>query len=235
MAAPSAAFTVIPNGDIDPDSPITSGLMTSFRDNDQNLFAQLVGDPVGTPTFTPAAEHDHDGVNSKAVNGADFILVEKKLITSDTTSVTFSGLDGDTDEVYKLFGRVLVFGTNSLLTLRPNGISSNKHSRITEGGAAGFGISGLVLCKGLNSEDQLMTFEHTIFAKKNPNSVAIRRTMLGMYMLTNNGGNPVTPTPGSVAAIWNETATNITSLEVITTGVSDIRNGSTIALYKLRQ
>ena len=32
--------------------------------------------------------------------GTGWELVEKKVIGSDTTSITFSGLDGDTDEQY---------------------------------------------------------------------------------------------------------------------------------------
>ena len=61
MAAPSKSFTVIPDGDIDPDSPLTTGLFTSLRDNDIHLEEWL------GLSFVAAQDHDHDGVNSKAV------------------------------------------------------------------------------------------------------------------------------------------------------------------------
>ena len=59
-------FTVIPNSDIDPESPLTTGLMTALRDNDDTLKEWLGG------SFTPNVNHDHDGVNSKLVSGNIF-------------------------------------------------------------------------------------------------------------------------------------------------------------------
>lgn len=61
MPAPSKSFTVIPDGDIDPDSPITTGLMTKFRDNDVHLEEWL------GLSFTAAQDHNHDGTNSASV------------------------------------------------------------------------------------------------------------------------------------------------------------------------
>lgn len=63
MAAPSVAFTVIPDGDIDPDSPITTTLMTSIRDDLQHLREWL------GHGFTPAQAHTHNGVDSAALPG----------------------------------------------------------------------------------------------------------------------------------------------------------------------
>ena len=57
------AFTAIPNSDIDPESPLTTGLMTNYRDNDDTLKAWIGG------SFTPNTDHDHDGVNSKLLPG----------------------------------------------------------------------------------------------------------------------------------------------------------------------
>jgi hypothetical protein len=59
MTAPSKNFTVIPDGDIDPESPLTTSLMTAIRDNGTNNH-EWIG--YG---YTPAQAHDHDGVNSK--------------------------------------------------------------------------------------------------------------------------------------------------------------------------
>ena len=66
MPAPSVSWTVIPDGDIDPESPITTGLMTAIRDNAQYLYEWL-GDG-----YTPAVDHNHDGVNSVLLPGNIF-------------------------------------------------------------------------------------------------------------------------------------------------------------------
>ncbi len=237
MAAPAAAFTVIPLSDIDPDSPLTTGLFVSIRDNIENVFAQLVGDPVGTPTFTPAAEHDHDGVNSKSVPGADFILVEKKLITGDVTSVSFTGLDGDTDELYKLFGRIVMSTSINSYNLQPNGISANQaHRRVQRfgtGGGSGTG-SSLLLALTQGSSEVLVTFEATFWAKKNPNSIAVNRVLQSQYSFFIATGVQ-TEGPGIAESVWDDDTTNVTSLDIVSSNASDIRDGSTIALYKLRQ
>lgn len=66
MPAPSKNFTVIPDSDIDPESPITTGLMTAIRDNAIHLEEWLGG------SYTAAVDHDHDGVNSKLLPGNIF-------------------------------------------------------------------------------------------------------------------------------------------------------------------
>lgn len=63
MAAPSKNFTTIADGDIDPESPLTTTLMTAYRDRDQHLQEWLGG------SYTAAVDHDHDGVNSKLLSG----------------------------------------------------------------------------------------------------------------------------------------------------------------------
>ena len=74
MTAPTKSFTVIPDTDIDPDSPITTGLMTALRDNDQNMMAQLVGEPLATPVYAPEKfGHTHDGVNSAPIVGSTYM------------------------------------------------------------------------------------------------------------------------------------------------------------------
>ena len=66
MPAPSKSWTNIPDSDIDPESPITTGLMTAIRDNAQHLKEWLGSN------YTAAVDHDHDGVNSKLLPGSIF-------------------------------------------------------------------------------------------------------------------------------------------------------------------
>jgi len=61
MAPPSKNFTIIADSAIDPDSPITTDLMTDFRDNDIHLEEWL------GHSYTAAQDHDHDGTNSARI------------------------------------------------------------------------------------------------------------------------------------------------------------------------
>lgn len=67
MAIPSEDFTVIPDGDVDPDSPVSTNLMTELRDNDIHL-EEWLGDG-----FVAAIDHDHDGANSKKIDASNIL------------------------------------------------------------------------------------------------------------------------------------------------------------------
>lgn len=63
MTAPTKNYTTIPSSDLDPESPITTGLMTSIVDNIEHV-RQWLG--YG---YTAAQAHDHDGANSTLLPG----------------------------------------------------------------------------------------------------------------------------------------------------------------------
>lgn len=63
MASPSKPFSAIVDADIDPDSPLTTTLMTAYRDRDQHNYEWIGG------SYTPAVDHNHDGVNSALLSG----------------------------------------------------------------------------------------------------------------------------------------------------------------------
>lgn len=62
MAAPSKNFTVIPDSDVDANSPLDATLKTEERDNDIHL-EEWMG-----KNFTAAVDHDHNGVNSVRIS-----------------------------------------------------------------------------------------------------------------------------------------------------------------------
>jgi hypothetical protein len=77
---PSKSFTVIPDSAVDTDSPITVTLMTEFRDNDIHLEEWVGRD------YVAEVNHDHDGVNSKALDGV--LRAEQVFLTTGTTFYT---------------------------------------------------------------------------------------------------------------------------------------------------
>lgn len=73
MAAPTYSWNEISSSQTDADSPIDVTLMEGIR---QNL--ALLKEWVGS-SFTPAVDHDHDGLNSKSVVLADSVVSIAKL------------------------------------------------------------------------------------------------------------------------------------------------------------
>ncbi len=82
MVAPSKNFTIIPDADVDPDSPLTTTLVTGLRDNDIHNEEWIGKD------FVAAQNHDHDGVNSKLITGG-FLFGDN--VVDGTTRSTSSG------------------------------------------------------------------------------------------------------------------------------------------------
>lgn len=239
MAPPDKTFTIIPAADTDPDSPLTTQLVVSIVDNTEHL-EQWLGD-----SFVAAKDHDHDNVNSKEIVGANFVLVERKEITTAVASVTFSGLNGETDEIYKLFGRIrhTVILATGAFELRPNGITTNQFTRgygvdLTPT-ATTFSSSKLTLARNNVSASQphFIAFEAILWARR-----TVTNTFFRMFMSNGVTADSGLPSPGltfaadSFRGTWIETATIITSLVVADPlGTLTIGVGSTLALYKIRQ
>ncbi len=85
MVAPSETFTVIPDTQVDADSPITEDLMTALAHNDIHL-EEWVG-----KDYTAAQNHDHDGVNSSIIGTS---IGQSELKTSVSNVSTFSTTPG---------------------------------------------------------------------------------------------------------------------------------------------
>ncbi len=171
------------------------------------------------------------GTTLSVSGGSGLTLVEKKTITANSTTVTFSGLNGDTDEVYLLVGRIKASATGGLV-LRPNGATTNLTSaqNAVSAGSNFPGSTSTWRFLNPNSGD-VYSFSATINASKVNNSVAMRRDFFshaGGY----NGSNAILFTAGGD---WNETSTNITSLDIVSETATGIGDGSTLALYKYAQ
>ena len=64
------AWTVIPDSDIDPDSPVTTGLMTALRDNVAAAFAKDSGAPVLANNYVVEAMMDTASVKNDSLSNA---------------------------------------------------------------------------------------------------------------------------------------------------------------------
>jgi hypothetical protein len=171
-------------------------------------------------------------------SGSGLSLVSTQIITgSAVTTVTFSGLNGDTDKNYflKCFIRNVTAGSLPIyVNLKPNSGTSNQRNSFLyqDGSTQGAGILGgtslIQLFQGTAGSEGIATCE--ISAR-----TGTRRTFFGtsvhwdsvnsIFRTTRWGGN------------WNDTSTNITSLVIDTmsnnvTSTNAIGVGSEFYLYK---
>lgn len=157
-------------------------------------------------------------------------LIEEKVITSPVASVTFSGLNGDSDGDYFLIGKVkLATGNNSSVKLTINGDTGNNYynNRIymeNNNGINGeyYNTSSVRVSIGVVNGVSNHLFELKIQA-----NTTFRRFIQG-----NSFGdkNTYEARKHSLMSVWNSSA-NITSIEII--GDTNIDVGSIIKLYRM--
>jgi hypothetical protein len=197
--------------------------------------------------FAPKAPNDAtkylDGTGNYSVpagsGGGGLTLVEAKTITSNSTTVTFSGLDGDTDGIYLLLGRIVnASGASPFYSWRPNNVTTNQLGQLSQfyNGNTNFVQQTSTLSFANINSGNTISFEMKIFAKSNPNGQAVVRQYTGTTSGAIIAGTPGTnPVSGTVGGQWNDTSTNITSIVIVSDQTNGIGNGSTIALYKYAQ
>lgn len=227
MVVPTKSFTVLPDSDVDPDSPITTTLMTAYRDNDIHLEEWLGAN------FVAAQDHDHDGVNSALIATLGLQLIERKELSASASVLTFSGLNGDVDEVYVIVGRaIMTAGSVVEIVLRPNGITTGQASSFIQVSAAGAVTGGVTTNLRLTvaSPSNHVAFWSTFWARSTVQAVGLQRMLLSK-------GSDDQVVMQTIAGRWTDTAINITSLDVLRLpgAGGDFGIGSTVALYKLRQ
>jgi hypothetical protein len=163
--------------------------------------------------------------------GGGLTLVENKNIAANTTSVTFSGLDGDTDGVYLLTGKWLVNGGSSSnnLTVNPNGSSSSlSYGRVFNGGND-TGSSWLV--GGAMTNGDHVSFTWHIHAKTHNQSIGQAKYFEGQCTQDNSGAITIVNIGGKL----NDGSNNLISLDVTSNLSNGIGQGSQFTLYKFAQ
>jgi hypothetical protein len=200
--------------------------------------ATLAASGVVAGSYTSAnLTVDAKGRLTAAANGSGggsgaLTLVEAKTITGDAQSATFSGLNGDADGIYSLQCAILNGGSTSFYTLQPNGVTSNQtYSRGYTDGTTFNNNTGSTIQIGFTIAAQQIWTQTMIYARKNPNSVAMPRRFYTTFHNWTGALNNV----GNIGATWNETATNMTSLVVTGDQADSIKSGSQLYLYKYAQ
>ena len=167
-------------------------------------------------------------------------LIEHKTISADANSTTFSSLDGNTDGCWLLQYKLVnnAGGTFPDYQLKPNGLTTNQQGEfIWTSGSVGHGgaqVNYIPLgFPSSTSTGDLVFGQVTIYPRKSAGSTAIPMCVTGSWGSIHPGGNAYT---GTVCGQWNETSTNVTSLEItLSSGSNSIGAGSELWLFKYEQ
>ena len=249
------AFDAIPDSEVNIDKPVKSSTAKKFRDNPESIMegdatALAAGkgvfiekDPGGgnqTAIITDETDTEKvftpDGLGSgKWTSGLiGMILVERKEIAVAVASVSFSGLDGDTDEVYKLIGRINKALPSSpvVFSFKPNGLATNQGISRVNNGAPVVTSAALPFIVSASFATHI-AFECLIHAREVVQAITMPRTFNGKVTEINTGANTV-PQMIDFGGMWDG-AGNMTSLDVAGSFALSIGVGSTFELFKLVQ
>ena len=170
------------------------------------------------------------GVEWSSAFKPGLIFIERKEVASAVQNVIFSGLDGDTDEVYKIIGRIIKpFGVVTY-RFRPNGVTTNQSIGVTSNGSFST-TTPLDFLVAAITDGNNISFECLIHARAAVQSQAMDRTFLGKAM---ESAGPSVIKVNDFGGAWT-VAANMTSLQVSSTIATGIGAGSTFELFKLAQ
>lgn len=174
------------------------------------------------------------GVSGFPSSGGALELIENFDFGGDATSHSFAGLDGDTEEVYLLVYKIIkAVAAATNVDLKPNGTATNQEMRAAYYGSGGTGNLNATALRissnGAAAVGWIDAGQAWIDAK-----TGTKRTVRANYLQSD-------PAAGTniyeidAACVWNENATNITSIDVVCDQANGIKAGSYLRLYKLKK
>jgi len=182
---------------------------------------------------------DSKGRITAAANGSagssGLTLIEHKTVTTNSTTVTFSSLDGNTDGIWRLIVKLKNnSGSGPFYILAPNGATTNLNSGqfYQQNASAGQSAYTDKLTLGFaNATATVFSGSFDITPRKTAHSIGLPLNYTGAFQ--NFDGS--TLYQGTVGGQWNETSTNVTTLDVTSTIANGIGDGSELWLYKYAQ
>lgn len=173
-------------------------------------------------TVTSTINGDRD--RSPYIGKQGLELIESKTAGSDVTTLSFTDIFGDRDEIYRLIGRAQTPATPATrFDLQPNGISATQAFFDVTDGATG---TTMKLCELVSGLGQVF-FDAIIHAKSGKD-----RIMISHWSELQAAGVIVGDTTMSR---WLDSSTVITSLDIVSAVASGIDSLSEFSLYRVRE
>lgn len=171
-----------------------------------------------------------------AMEGKTWRLIYETDVTSATTSVNVTGLDGNTDHTYRIIARIVNgFAGASDFFIRPNSDSNTAnfgYSYILNDSGAVYAPASQTPSAGLNfatsaSLNQTSLTEGTLSAK-----TGLTRQFVNVIMAKSSGSGM--NFAGVYGTVWNNTTSNISSLQFFSNQTNGIGAGSHIEIWARR-
>jgi hypothetical protein len=202
------AATVIPNGFTDGDTLSAAKLNENF----QALAAKI-----------------------DAIEGKSWRLIYETDVTSATQTVNISNLNGDVDIQYQIRCRFVAGAVSSNFWLRPNGDATaakygiqDMYGSSTGAANASQTTSGLGFEMGAGgTPGHINSYSGDLYAKS-----GTQRQLLAIFG-TGSAGTTIDYVR-TVAGVWNDTSSNITSLSIYSSVANGIGAGSHIEIWARR-
>lgn len=153
---------------------------------------------------------------------------------SDASTMTISGLSGDSEGYYTIIGRfIMPSASGTQLTIRPNGLTTNLLSETSNqyGGVAR--AANWEIAEYTNaftaSGNLVLDININMFTSKTLGGVSVRRSYRSWCHIANTATN-LESYEILTAGVWDETSTEITSL-VFNSSLNNILAGSQLLVY----
>lgn len=169
-----------------------------------------------------------------AITGAyGLSLVERKVVSAQTTATTFTGLNGDVDRHYLLLFRANVDDGISLY-YQFNGAAGTDHdwnyilytgAAVSHGAGSG-DSTGTLFAAGRSWGEANDLFGFSVINA----ATGKTRSCNGLYSV--QGATTTNRAGGVPMGFWRDTATNLTSLEISADGADGLNTG-TFSLYRI--
>lgn len=230
--------------------PASNSTNTSEKDSVTFLYRPTVDSTVsfrmvtgGTGTASVSTNCSFSAVElvtnrTPVIGGLEF-LDRIEVTGSAEQTVTFSSagdgetlhdINGDIDERYFIKCRIVRGAGSVIYTLRPNGLATNqRHSDIRSdtGGTVTAETTTTMRLGGSSAFDRFF-YDVELEAR-----TGFQRTMFYTATATVDGASATTRTRTG-SALWDDTATNITSIDIHADVASGIGIGSVFELYRIR-
>jgi hypothetical protein len=189
---------------------------------------------AGTLSYCNGTAWTASSSGGSSSSATAWALIQSTDIATAATSYTFSGLSGDTDLEYQIIARVVSGATSTSTSVVVNGdtTTTDYGYQYVSGVGSTAGASQITSYDGLflgtaGTIGQIGFAHATLYAKSGK-----ARTMLDSYSQAING----TTIGGDVqmASVWTNTASPITSLQILATQTNGLGVGTHLELWALR-